>query len=129
MGTVREGWRFKGVSPEDRPRSVLHKPGDPFEDPSTVKPLEVRPPDPFELNDNFTEIPQDFMSPEEWHIAFSQYMQYPEHITLLEGRGIVAAFRHKARSLGSFGKKHVHLNDNLGMVLATDRGRSTSMGF
>ena len=50
-----------------------------------------------------------------------------EHITLLEGRGTVQAIRHKMRVENSFGKKHLHLGDNLGMVLAFDRGRAKSV--
>ena len=44
--------------------------------------------DPFELNLEFPEISQDFMAQSEWHLAFNQHMRFPEHITLLEGRGI-----------------------------------------
>ncbi|CAE7708857.1 AMY1.1 [Symbiodinium sp. CCMP2592] len=129
IGKTRENWRFKGVSPESRPRMVLQQPGDPFEDPSTVKPQGTYSLDPFELSENFYELPQSFMAPEEWHLAFSQHMQFDEHITLLEGRGIVAAIRHKARCLEAFGKRHLHINDNLGMVLAVDKGRSSSMSI
>ena len=87
IGGVRGSWRFRGVSPESRPRSVLRDPGDPFSDPATVKPLSVEPQDPFELNENFQELPQEFLEPSQWCQTFSQYMQFPEHITLLEGRG------------------------------------------
>ena len=55
---------------------------------------------------------------------FASQMKHPEHITLLEGRGIVQAMRHKARSLKFFHCRHLHLNDNLGMVLSFDRGRA-----
>ncbi|CAE7196525.1 AMY1.1, partial [Symbiodinium necroappetens] len=127
IGRTRENWRFKGVAPESRPRLVLQQAGDPFEDPATVKPQGAYRLDPFELSENFTELPQSFMEPGEWHLAFNQRMQFEEHITLLEGRGIVAAIRHKARCLEAFGKRHLHINDNLGMVLAVDKGRSSSM--
>ena len=36
------------------------------------------------------------------------------------------AIRHKARSIKHFNQRHVHLGDNLGMVLAFDRGRAKS---
>ena len=129
VGKTHEGWRFKGTAPERRPRSVLVEPGDPFEDIATVKPVSIPEPDPFELNADFSEVPKAFMDPAEWHLSFAQHMQFPEHITLLEGRGIVAALRHKARTLEAFGKRQLHLNDNLGMVLAVDKGRSASMGL
>lgn len=56
-------------------------------------------------------------------------MQYPEHITLLEGRGIVAAIRHKLRSSSEFGRHHLHLNDNMGAVLLCSKGRSGTFGM
>ena len=127
IGQVRESWRFKGSNPTNRPRDVLNSLGDPFEDPETVFPLEVKRTDPFELDKNFSEIPADLMQADEWALSFAQRMSFPEHITLLEGRGIVAALRHKFRATRNFGKAHLHLNDNLGMVLATDKGRSSSM--
>ena len=129
IGRVKESWRFKGRNPADRPRQILDEPGDPFSDVATVRPLPFVHEDPFELNLEFPEISQDFMAQSEWHLAFNQHMRFPEHITLLEGRGIVASLRHKARCIEAFGKKHLHINDNLGMVLAADKGRSSSMGI
>ena len=53
-------------------------------------------------------------------------MVIPEHITLLEGRGVVAALRHKLRSKHEFFKRHLHFNDNMGVVLLCSKGRSNS---
>ena len=77
IGRVRESWRFKGVSPENRPRTVLHSRGDPFGDPDTAKNMFVERWDPFELNENFHELQQEFLDPGEWHQFFAQHMQYP----------------------------------------------------
>ena len=41
-----------------------------------------------------------------------------------KGRGFVASIRHKLRAARSFGKRHLHLGDNLGMILAAEKGRS-----
>lgn len=128
-GAYRESWRFKGKCPSSRPRSSALSHGDPFEDPQTVRPIRPEWGDPFELVDNFQEISQNILEADFWHLCFSQHMQIPEHITLLEGRGIVAALRHKLRSISNFGMAHLHLNDNLGMVLALDKGRSSSMSL
>ena len=129
MSSVRENWRYKGRDPASRPRFQALSTGDPFSDVSTVKPIHGVVEDPFELDVNFKEIPIDFMNSEEWSLRFAQHMQYPEHITALEGRGVVASLRHKFRSTNHFGKEHFHLCDNLGMVLALDKGRSSSMSL
>ena len=109
VGCVRENWRFKGADPSSRPREVLQSFGDAFEDPRTVKRDEEHSADPFELDSNFSEVPQSFMDESEWHLTFSRRMLHPEHITLLEGRGVLAAFRRKSRCLEGFGKRHLTL--------------------
>ena len=68
------------------------------------------------------------MDKDYWQFRFNVQMTIPEHITLLEGRGMLASVRHKLRSVDSFGKRHLHLNDNLGMVLAAEKGRSSTFG-
>ena len=127
MSSTRESWRYKGREPSNRPRSQALGHGDPFSDISTVKPIGLETEDPFELNASFKEVSGDFMKSEDWSLRFAQNMQFPEHITALEGRGVVAALRHKLRALDQFGLTHFHLCDNLGMVLALDKGRSSSM--
>ena len=64
---------------------------------------------------------------DEWVTQFATHMQHPEHITLLEARGTMQAIRHKLRTSKNFGMRHLHLGDNLGMVLAYDRGRAKSV--
>lgn len=66
------------------------------------------------------------MDPEHWQLRYSVRMRIPEHITLLEGRGIVSALRHKLRSLSGFGKRHLHLGDNLASILIAEKGRASS---
>ena len=129
MGRVRESWRYKVRNSGSRPRRAALESMDTFEDPRTVKPIRFSFEDPFELNENFQEVPHDCLDPELWSLKFAQRMQFSKHITLLEGRGVVAALRHKFRAVQHFGKRHVHLCDNLGMVLALDKGRSSSMGL
>ena len=65
------------------------------------------------------------MEPSLWTECFSIHMQHAEHITLLEGRGVVAALRHKFRSVDEFGKAHLHLNDNMSIALLMSKGRSS----
>lgn len=127
IGCQRESWRFSSYNPANRPREQTVKREDPFSEPSTVKPLQQTHDDPFIFNNCFEEVQHDFMMPEDWQLQFASRMSIPEHITLLEGRGIVAALRHKFRSTDSFGKRHLHLNDNLAAVLIAEKGRSGSI--
>lgn len=128
IGSVKEIWRFKS-NVEVKPRSTALVNSDSFSDPQTVKPVKQQLTDPFALDDSFPEIPADVLQPDCWHDVFSNHMQYPEHITLLEGRGIVAAIRHKLRSSSEFGRHHLHLNDNMGAVLLCSKGRSGTFGM
>ena len=123
IGRQRESWRYKYKSKPAPRKSALNS-LDPFEDVLTVKPEPVQAEDPFELNDLFEEVPEELMNPDHWHEVFAVHMQHAEHITLLEGRGIVAALRHKFRSVAEFGMKHLHFNDNMSMVLLCSKGRS-----
>lgn len=128
-GRVVESWRYKSSTFVKPREHALDRP-DPFSDPNTVKP--IRPPekiDPFMLNDEFPEIEAELMKSDQWHDVFSVRMAYPEHITLLEGRGIVAALRHKLRSSSECGLHHMHLNDNMSAVLLCSKGRSGSYGM
>ena len=56
----------------------------------------------FVINDEFKEVPMSFLNKESWSIVFSSKMHMPEHITLLEGRAVVQALRHKTRAWSSF---------------------------
>lgn len=133
IARYKEAWRFKVNDQVVNPRkSALlatdcHR--DPFSDPNTVKPMAVEYEDPFVLNYEFPEIPSKVMDKDDWQFRFNVQMTIPEHITLLEGRGMLASVRHKLRSVDSFGKRHLHLNDNLGMVLAAEKGRSSTFGM
>ncbi|CAK9056858.1 unnamed protein product [Durusdinium trenchii] len=126
IGSYRERWRFKGRNPVNRPRQNALGVLDPFSDIASVKPVGHVRDDPFELDNQFPEVPKNLLENSDWSLRFSQRMVYKEHITLLEGRGIVATLRHKFRSIRHFHQHHVHLADNLGMVLAVDKGRSSA---
>ena len=102
----------------------MHVGLDPFSDPLTVLPQLEEPEDPFELNDGFKEVGASVMQADLWHEVFAAHMQHAEHITLLEGRGVDAALRHKLRAKDQFYKRHLHLNDNMAMVLLCSKGRS-----
>ena len=130
FGLVKENWRYKSSIPT-KPRDSAFSALDPFSDPETVKPLNPveKKPDPFELDVNFEEIQEDILDSSEWHECFAVHMQYPEHITLLEMRGIVAALRHKLRSVSEFGRAHLHFSDNMAATLLCSKGRSGNYGM
>ena len=127
LGSFKEGWRFKGRNPADRPRQRALSRLDPFADPESVKPIGAEHEDPLELVVDFPEVDPLLLKKEDWQLRFAQHMQFPEAITVLEGRAVVATLRHKFRSLSCFHQRHVHLCDNLGTVLALEKGRSSSL--
>ena len=126
IGQCREMWRFRAADPLTRAReAVLGL--DPFADLESVKPIKQAKVDPFQLNLDFEHVPDDLACSPHWRNLFAARMTLKEHITILEGRATVQAVRHKLRSSLNFGCKHVHFGDNLGMVLAFDRGRAKSV--
>ncbi len=125
IGANRELWRYKGTTVSIKARDVVQK-LDPFSDVRTVfDPDLVN--DPFQLNSEFQNVPYHIACSEEWKFQFSSRMKMKEHITILEGRATVQSIRHKCRSSQHFNKHHLHFGDNLGMVLAFDRGRAKSI--
>ena len=125
IGVCREMWRFKSKEPLHRARDAVLK-LDPFSDASTVKPILQEKEDPFQIHDEFQHVPEQLACSDEWVTQFATHMQHPEHVTLLEARGTMQAIRHKLRTSKNFGMRHLHLGDNLGMVLAYDRGRAVA---
>eukprot|EP00973_Karenia_brevis_P064060 8902369-Karenia_brevis.AAC.1 len=83
----------------------------------------------FEPNPNFEEIPAGLLKNDSWRSVFSARMYKPENIIMLEGRATLAALRHKARASHCFRHKHLLLGDNLGLVLALEKGRSSNFGI
>lgn len=131
LGRHKENWRFKCKAPVAPRKSTVSYVDptaglDPFKDIETVKPCALAREDPYEINELFPEIPFETMAPEKWSLVFAARMKYAEPITVLEFRGILASLRHKFRSRSSFGKKHLHFNDNLSAVLCAWKGRSSS---
>ena len=127
LGTQKECWRFRSYNPALCPRKHAGITGkDVFSDVDTVKPVSGTTFDPFAINEEFMEVPPGLMEQKDWHVCFAVHMKFSEHITLLEGRGVLAGVRHKLRCTRAFGRRHVHLNDNLATVLIADKGRSSS---
>lgn len=126
-GQQRELWRFRATGTAGKARQHVQE-LDPFNDLDTVRPMSqdafTTPFVIFQLNLEFKEISPELLSPTDWSTQFATNMKHPEHITLLEARGVIQSLRHKARTFSSFHSRHVHLGDNLGMILSFDRGRA-----
>ncbi|CAE7391323.1 ANK1 [Symbiodinium sp. CCMP2592] len=130
IGHRKESWRFRSrdfVAP--RKKALGSETLDPFIDVDTVLPVAVLDEDPFSVNPGFNEVPTEIMEPNMWACAFAARMTLPEPITVLEARGTVAAIRHTCRNTRNFGKRHVHINDNLANVLCFEKGRSASFAM
>lgn len=136
LGSIPESWRFRSkhaLNPRESVfRTELADRVDPFSNIDSVKPIQLNVSayeDPYELNPDFKDIPQEFMDDNHWGLRFAAFMGRPEPITVLESRGTVAAVRHLLRSVDNFGKRFLHLNDNLANVLCSEKGRSGSFAM
>ena len=125
IASTRELWRYKGKCATVKARDAIKK-LDPFTDIQTAIDCDVFE-DPFQLNESFENVPEALACSEDWRLLFSSQMRFKEHITLLEGRAAIQSIRHLTRSTQNFNQRHLHLGDNLGMVLAFDRGRAKSV--
>ena len=124
IACTRELWRYKGKHATVKARDAIQK-LDPFSDIRTVLKDELFD-DPFQLNEKFQNVPQHLACSDDWKLQFASPMHFKEHITVLEGRATLQSITHKVRSSHHLDKRHLHLGDNLGMVLAFDRGRAKS---
>lgn len=127
IGSTRELWRYKSRSSCVKAREIVRQ-LDPFKDIETVS-AELPRLDPFQLNLDFQNVPQELAQSDHWKVQFSSRMFHKEPITVIEGRATVQSIRHKTRSCKHFNKRHLHFGDNLGMVLAFDRGRAKSFSL
>ena len=125
VGQGRELWRFRSSLPSKKARDTVLA-LDPFKDLETALPWDAVY-DPFQLNHEFQNVPREIALSADCKVMFSSRMYLKEAITVLEGRATLQSIRHKSRSIRHFGCKHLHLGDNLGMVLAFDRGRAKAI--
>ena len=129
VGSQSERCRYKIRQPyiPPRERALRQTAASVLEDVSTVKPIgDDYLEDTFELNTNFQEVPYPLLRPENWGLCFASRFTVQERIGVLEARASVAAIRHKMRAIGKFRKRHLNLEDNLGLVLGEDKGRAKS---
>ncbi|CAK0816959.1 unnamed protein product, partial [Prorocentrum cordatum] len=63
-----------------------------------------------------------------WQVVSSGGRARAEKIIVLEGRALVHSLRHALRDSKSFGKRILFLCDNMGLVCAMEKGRSSAGG-
>eukprot|EP00971_Amphidinium_carterae_P332360 6466486-Amphidinium_carterae.2 len=122
----KERYRYKATDPLfTRARaSALSDYGDVLSDPNTVIPQngpeEI---DPLEPNPSFAEVPRRLLRTSSWCLRFCKPYLLSEPITLLETRACLKSVQHKLRDQRNWGQEHLHLGDNLAMILGLEKGR------
>ena len=138
LGGWDDRWRFAFDGPV-RPRDALLSDqlpegsfvrGDFLSDPDTVLSStrwgDWQPP---ALVESFPEVPTSLLSASRWQVAKAGPWRYCEPIHRLEGRALCLAVRRLARRCSCHGGRHVLLGDNLGLVLAMQKGRAHDFRF
>ena len=106
-------WFYRG--PVVAPRVAAL--GDELEDPLTVMFGD------WELDETFPEVPKSVFDGDAWHKMWNAPIHYKEPIHVLEGRSILGAVKNACRDSRKHGSRMLVLNDNMGVVLATQKGR------
>ena len=133
VGAEDERWRFyRGSGPKLAPRQAALAEADVFSDVCTVKPLvdgEVI--GDWEIDPDFPEVPKSLLHPEDWGRAWSAPFTFKEPVHLLEGRSILAlaTVKRVSRDARIHGSHVLILNDNMGVVLATQKGRCSNFAL
>ena len=124
IGREDERWRFYR-GPVIAPRAAAL--GDELEDPLTVKPeIEGEQFGDWELNETFPEVPKSVLDDRVWHKLWNAPIYHKEPIHVLEGRSILGAVKHACRDNRKHGSRILVLNDNMGVVLAAQKGRCSA---
>ena len=115
--------RYRGRDPGVRARASALEGSDVFSDVNTVLPTGAIPvPDDYETNPDFEEIPCSL-----WENGWTTVVACPyknvEDIGTLELRAVLVAVRHTLRVAGNFGKRILHLGDNLSVTLGLCKSR------
>ena len=76
------------------------------------------------LDENFDEVPAGWLDQARWSLCRSGVWSRAEGIAILEARAVLAAVRRLAQTRWGHDIRHVHLCDNMGVVLSICRSRS-----
>ncbi|CAK0867888.1 unnamed protein product [Prorocentrum cordatum] len=141
-GRYGERWRFRRAT-ASRPRDCLFEQSDPpTADTAKVEPIAdfvvspevehvVSPEEAVEDPEgNLWKVPEveEKLYGGRWQVVSSGGWARSEKIIVLEGRALVHSLRHALRDSKSFGKRILFLCDNMGLVCAMEKGRSSAGG-
>ena len=128
IGRVDERWRFRrGDGAKVAPRSRALDTSAVFSDPITVKrditgevfgELEEVP--------NFPEVDRGVLDPNRWRLLWRSPILHKEPVHIIEARSILGAVKHRSRDHHAHGTRILVLNDNMGVVLACQKGRCSN---
>lgn len=130
-GRHDERWRFKrqavgGLGPRAR---ALNS-SDVFDDPLTVKPDIDGPLEQVFVEDTiFPEVNHKHLVESDWHLLWNTKIHHKEPVHLIEARSVLAAVKHRARDSTRHGRRILVFNDNMGVVLSIQKGRSCNYGL
>ena len=128
IGRHDERWRFRRqdgavVAPRERALDSTRV----FDDPRTVLPdVDGEVFGDVEMVENFPEVPREILETSCWNLLWNTPMHFKEPVHLIEARSVLGAVKHMARDFSKHGKRILILNDNMGVVLAVQKGRCTS---
>ena len=131
IGRNDERWRFRlGEGYVNAPRRQALDTAGVFSDPLTVLPeVDGEVPRPVELSPLFPDVLPEVMEASRWSRSWCTPIQYQEPVHMVEARSILGAVKHIVRDSRTHGQKHVILNDNMGVVLAMQKGRCCDFGL
>ena len=130
-GRHDERWRFKrqavgGLGPRARALNSA----DVFDDPLTVKPDIDGPLEHIFVEDtSFPEVNNRHLVDSDWHLLWNTKIHHKEPVHLIEARSVLAAVKHRARDSTRHGRRILVFNDNMGVVLSIQKGRSCNYGL
>ena len=119
-----------GTQARNRPDGGFLDSADVFDDPLTVKPDINEPLEQVFVEDaDFPEVISEHLGGSDWHLLWNTKIHHKELVHLIEARSVLAAVKHRARDSTRHGKRILIFNDNMGVVLSVQKGRSCSYGL
>ena len=134
----KERWRFKRVFEDSQSRSVRHRAQalaladlNPYTNVATALDPKRDPRDAefWAVDLRFPDVPAAWMRANRWGDLFAGRWGFKEDITVTEGRAAVMQARWICKEYGPGHFSHLGLLDNMGCVLAFEKGRSSSFGL
>ena len=128
VGKEDERWRYHRCESQPPPRAAAL--GDILEDVRTVRPdVEGESERAWALDEHFPEVPRWVLDAGDWKLLWRAGFEHKDGIHVLEARSILGAVKHVCRDSRRHGTHVVVLNDNMGTVLASQKGRCAHFGL